>query len=78
MYLPLHACTACTGTILSLFLSLSYFLMKLMMMVVVVASKDGLQLNVRSKSQWEPYTAIDIQFRLFTLIKKNESTRGSP
>jgi len=39
-------------------------------MVVVVASKDGLQLNVRSTSQWEPYTAIDTQFRLFTFDKE--------
>jgi len=72
IYLHLHAFTACMGKILtfSLSLSLSYFLMKTMMMVVVVvASKEGLQVNVRSKSEWGPYTAIYTQFRLFTFDK---------
>jgi len=58
------------GTILSL----SYFLMTMMLaevVVVVAASKEGLQLNVRSKSQRRPHAAIYTQFRLFTFDKEN-------
>ena len=57
--------------------------MKMMMMVVevvvVVASKEGLQLNVRSKSQWGPHTSIHTHsLDCFHLIKKNENTWGNP
>jgi len=55
-------------------LSLSYFIMMMVVgvvVVVVVASKEGLQLNVTSKSQWGPHTAIYTQFRLFAFDKEN-------